>query len=58
MSEGQKGGQSVFIHLIIYNFVSYLLDERHVFFIFRIGAIFILHLNCDNWATLGILRIN
>lgn len=42
----------------MYKSVSYLLDERHVLFIFCIGAIFILHLNCDNWATLGVLRIN
>lgn len=42
----------------MYKSVSYLLDERHVLLIFCIGAVFILHLNCDNWATLGVLRIN
>lgn len=43
---------------IIDMFVSYLLDESHVLFIFSIGAILILHLNCNNWAPLGVLRIN
>lgn len=40
------------------NFASYLLDESHVSFIFGIGAVFVLHLNSDNWATPGVLHIN
>lgn len=39
-------------------FFSYLLNEGHVIFISGIGAIFIFHLKCNNWATLGVLCIN
>lgn len=40
------------------NVLSYLLDERHVFLVSGISAIFVLHLNCNNRAALGVLRIN
>lgn len=38
--------------------VAYLPDERQVVLVFSVGAVFILHLDCDNWATLGILCMN
>lgn len=35
----------------------YLFYESHVLCIFSIGTIFILHLNSNNWATIGVLCI-